>query len=87
MVGFTSGPKATFISMGLGHACAVSDGNVYCWGGNVFGQLGTGDPVGRLSPTMVKGLRAGGLCLTKFTPMLINFRINDPLLRVIFLNG
>jgi alpha-tubulin suppressor-like RCC1 family protein len=61
VVGFTSGPKATFISMGLGHACAVSDGNVYCWGGNVFGQLGTGDPVERLSPTMVKGLRAGGL--------------------------
>lgn len=33
----------TQISVGLGHACVrATDGNAYCWGDNLFGQIGIG---------------------------------------------
>jgi alpha-tubulin suppressor-like RCC1 family protein len=36
---------ATSLAMGSKHACAISDrGALYCWGHNVFGQLGSGTP-------------------------------------------
>lgn len=36
------------------HSCAEgSDGNVYCWGYNVVGQLGDGTTTNRLSPVKV----------------------------------
>ncbi len=38
------GQKATMIAAGDTHACALlEDGNVKCWGGNTYGQLGMGD--------------------------------------------
>jgi alpha-tubulin suppressor-like RCC1 family protein len=36
------------------------DGRVYSWGKNVFGQLGHGDKIDRLSPALVEGLE--GVC-------------------------
>ncbi|MCL2823303.1 MAG: hypothetical protein FWD57_04865 [Polyangiaceae bacterium] len=40
-----------------GHSCGVTEtGDVYCWGDNGAGQLGTGDTVERTVPTLVPGL-------------------------------
>ena len=40
------------LAAGYTHTCALlSGGGVECWGGNYFGQLGTGDRMDRLSPT------------------------------------
>lgn len=45
------------IAAGGAHACAFTedDGQVWCWGDNRVGQLGTGDTEKRLVPTAVKG--------------------------------
>jgi cysteine-rich repeat protein len=41
-----TGKKATAISAGADHACAIlDDGTVKCWGRNSYGQLGLGDKV------------------------------------------
>ena len=47
------------IAVGMHHTCAVSGGEVYCWGGNYYGQLGSDasevmDPFP--VPTLVAGL-------------------------------
>ncbi len=42
------------ISAGQDHACAIStSGNLYCWGGNASGQLGTGNTSPQTTPALV----------------------------------
>ena len=50
-------PKATAISAGGGHTCALlSDATVKCWGRNGSGQLGDGTHTRRLTAVAVRGL-------------------------------
>lgn len=56
---------ATAISAGGGHTCAAIDGGaVRCWGGNVFGSLGDGTQLDRLTPVVVRGLTADAQSLS-----------------------
>lgn len=43
------------ISMGKQHACAVANGNGYCWGANTLGATGLGLTSGRSAPTQITG--------------------------------
>ncbi|MBK8049792.1 MAG: biotin transporter BioY [Anaerolineales bacterium] len=55
VTGITSGIQV--ITAGSGDTCAVnSTGGVKCWGMNLYGQLGDGTTVNRLTPTNVVGL-------------------------------
>jgi len=46
--------RFTSISAGYDHTCAVrSNGELWCWGANAYGQLGTGDTTHRFEPTRV----------------------------------
>jgi alpha-tubulin suppressor-like RCC1 family protein len=48
-------PTGTYVvsaATGSSHTCAlISDGSVYCWGWNTFGQLGNATNVGAYDPT------------------------------------
>lgn len=46
----------TDVGVGFEHICAVADGAVLCWGGNIFGQLATGDTLAVDEPTEVEEL-------------------------------
>ncbi len=49
--------RATAVSTGGGHACALlSDQTVRCWGNNDHGQLGTGTRTRHLTAVAVRGL-------------------------------
>jgi len=73
--GLNSGVKA--ISAGEQHTCALlNSGEVKCWGGNNFGQIGDNSTTTRLSATTVNGLSSGvaSISLGTFTTcaVLIN---------------
>lgn len=62
VVGSGSGALVfTSISVGLEHACAVAtDGAVYCWGANRYGEVGDGTQFQRSAPVRVSGSGSGG---------------------------
>ena len=48
---------AVGIAVGYNHSCAIrSDGSVYCWGSNQWGQLGDGTRTSRSTPVGVIGI-------------------------------
>lgn len=48
------------LSVGLYHACAiVTDGALWCWGLNSYGQLGNGTGLDSSIPALVQGLESG----------------------------
>ena len=56
---------ASGVTAGGAHSCALGvDGSVWCWGGNIAGQLGTGDKTDRHTPTAVVGLPRPALQIT-----------------------
>lgn len=60
--GVLNGKTLTQISTGLGYACALdTSGTAYCWGSNLFGQLGFGVLKSSVVPVPVntKGVLAG----------------------------
>ena len=42
------------ISAGMNHTCAIADGDIYCWGRNVYGELGDGTTIDSLLPVKIK---------------------------------
>lgn len=51
------GPPLTDIVHGLDHICGLGPaGEVYCWGGNDFGQLGDGTNIARTKPTLIENI-------------------------------
>lgn len=52
-----SGPPLAWDTVVAGddHSCGLIGGQAYCWGSNLYGQLGTGDMEDRLVPTPVAG--------------------------------
>jgi alpha-tubulin suppressor-like RCC1 family protein len=52
----TTLPSFVQVSVGDFHTCAVTAGGlIYCWGANLFGELGDGTTEGRLRPVRVHG--------------------------------
>ncbi len=51
--GVLAGKSVTDISAGSEHTCAIANGQVYCWGLNNYGQLGTGNTNNSLIPVLV----------------------------------
>lgn len=53
-----AGSGITDVAAGGDHSCLLGfgGGGIRCWGGNLLGQLGTGDTVDRLQPADVVGL-------------------------------
>lgn len=57
--------KATFVTIGVGHTCALTEtGGVKCWGANLSGQVGDGSRTSkRLTPVQVVGLTDGVIAI------------------------
>lgn len=52
----TATKVAVGATAGSAFSCAVSSGQLYCWGSNDQGQLGLGDSTARTTPTLVSAL-------------------------------
>jgi alpha-tubulin suppressor-like RCC1 family protein len=61
VAGPLAGRIVTDISVGIAHACAVSDGEAFCWGEGDYGRLGDGGSADRTLPRAVDtaGVLAG----------------------------
>ena len=59
-VGLTKSLKATFVTLGSSHTCALTapSGSVRCWGSNFAGELGHSPSASAVKPTLVKDLKA-----------------------------
>ncbi len=68
VVGLTSGVTSIAIGGTSGssktHACAIANGNAYCWGGNTKGELGNGTTTDSLTPQLVVFAPDGALDYT-----------------------
>jgi alpha-tubulin suppressor-like RCC1 family protein len=57
-------PRVVQLATGRSHACAlVSDGRVFCWGGNWTGAVGDGTAIDRLTPTRAASI-VGAMAIT-----------------------
>lgn len=66
--GVLAGKTVTDIAVGMGHACAIADGAVYCWGSGSGGQLGNGLTTEQLTPVAVlQGEIPAGATVTAVT--------------------
>lgn len=54
-----AGKTVTAVSAGYASSCAVVDAELWCWGGNSTGRLGTGNTTDSLVPVKVAGLLVG----------------------------
>jgi Alpha-tubulin suppressor and related RCC1 domain-containing proteins len=58
-VPFTRLSNVDDLQIGIANACALKDGDVYCWGDNAKGQLGDGTKIASSSPVKVVGIDGG----------------------------
>lgn len=54
-----AGKTVTAVSAGYASSCAIADTELWCWGNNSTGRLGTGSTTDSLVPVKVAGLLAG----------------------------
>jgi len=54
------GESFSSVSVGGHHTCAIkTDGSLWCWGHNGYGQVGDGTNINKYSPTPVPGMSSG----------------------------
>jgi alpha-tubulin suppressor-like RCC1 family protein len=58
--GLLAGRTVTTVSAGFQHTCAIADGQLFCWGWNPYGQLGTGAATAN-SATPIAVMTSGAL--------------------------
>lgn len=60
--GAACGSDVIDLALGVDHICVVRrQGEIECWGGNRWGQLGDGSTTPRSTPTLVTGLRGANM--------------------------
>lgn len=64
VAGPLEGRTVTSLSAGHQHTCAVADGQLFCWGWNQWGQLGSGEPTASAVPVAVTSGALAGKTIT-----------------------